>query len=148
MATTNQRMQQRGGLYADLIAANETPLEREIVVAFDTGRVWIGDGITPLASLTPIGTITRNEDTGIVTLPDPDGSQVATVDSTTYQLPDIVRAAIAANLADPTTPEGAAVAAAGGGGGAGLTYDSTTGLYSVSDSSSLTYDPTTGLYSA
>jgi len=39
------------------------------------------------------------------------------VDNSSYQLPDDVRERLAQNLADPATPEGAAVAAAAGGGG-------------------------------
>jgi len=70
------------------------------------------------------------------------------------ELPAEVRARLAANLADPTTVEGAAladaiVAAGGGGGGSGpLTYDSATGVYSVPAGSNITYDAATGAYTS
>ncbi|WP_433953597.1 hypothetical protein [Curtobacterium flaccumfaciens] len=70
------------------------------------------------------------------------------------ELPAEVRARLAANLADPTTVEGAAladaiVAAGGGGGGPGpLTYDSATGVYSVPAGSNITYDAATGAYTS
>lgn len=54
MATTFERIQSRGGLEADLLALNPTPLEREIVVATDTAKMWVGDGETPLQLLTAI----------------------------------------------------------------------------------------------
>ncbi|RPE75667.1 hypothetical protein EDF28_3612 [Curtobacterium sp. PhB137] len=71
----------------------------------------------------------------------------------TGQLPDVVRTALAANLADPTTPEGAALAQAiassgAGGGSAPLEYDPDTGVYSVPHGSSLTYDAATDAYSS
>lgn len=132
MATDYKHLQQRGRSEADLLAEDEVPLERELVVAADTGRTWVGDGISPLSAL-PVFVL---------------------MDAATEQLPDEVRATIAANLADPSTPEGAAlaeaIAASGGGGGGGsspLTYDATTGLYTVPDGSSLTYDSASGLYS-
>ncbi|PZE23846.1 hypothetical protein, partial [Curtobacterium sp. MCBD17_028] len=49
------RRQERGGLKADLLAANQIPLEREIVVAIDTGDVWIGDGVSPLSACHQLG---------------------------------------------------------------------------------------------
>lgn len=69
------------------------------------------------------------------------------------QLPEDVRTALATNLADPTTPEGAVVAeliAAGGGGGesAPLAYDPDTGVYSVPAGSNITYDADSGAYTS
>lgn len=55
--TDYRRMQQRGALTAaEVMASDEIPLEREIIVAVDTGDVWVGDGVTPVSQLTPIKT--------------------------------------------------------------------------------------------
>lgn len=66
------------------------------------------------------------------------------------ELPEQIRSKLAANLADPTTVEGAAlaevIANSGGGGTAPLAYDPQTGLYSVPDGSALTYESASGLY--
>lgn len=130
MGTEFKRMQSRGKTEAEILATDEVPLERELVVAPDTGRTWIGDGLSSVSAL----------------------PYLPPVDGATNQLPAEVRSTIAANLGDPNTPEGAALAeaiAAGGGGGGGsspLTYDGTTGLYTVPDGSSLTYDSASGLY--
>lgn len=69
------------------------------------------------------------------------------------QLPDVVRGALAQNLSDPATPEGAALAevianSGGGGSATPLTYDPATGAYSVPAGSSITYDASTGAYSS
>jgi len=46
------RMQQRGAqTRAEILTANEILLERELCVAIDTGDVWVGDGVTPVAQL-------------------------------------------------------------------------------------------------
>lgn len=54
--TVPYRFQLRGGTAAALAAANETPLDRELVVETDTGKGKIGDGATPYNDLeyTPI----------------------------------------------------------------------------------------------
>lgn len=41
----------RGGTAANLATVNETPLQRELVVARDTGRLKVGDGATPYNDL-------------------------------------------------------------------------------------------------
>jgi hypothetical protein len=124
VATEFKRFQVRGKKEEDLLVENGVPLDRELVVATDTRATWIGDGVTPIQSL-PKGTLA-----GV-------GSEVFT---------DIAR-----DIADPETDIGAAVAAVaaasgGGGGSASLTYDLTTGLYTVPAGSNLTYDPASGLY--
>jgi hypothetical protein len=46
-----RRIQQRGGTRAQIMAVNEIPLVRELVVATDTRDVWVGDGVTPVSEL-------------------------------------------------------------------------------------------------
>jgi len=41
----------RGGTAANLAAVNEVPLKRELVVAIDTGRIKLGDGVTSYNAL-------------------------------------------------------------------------------------------------
>ncbi|PZE34023.1 hypothetical protein DEJ21_14330 [Curtobacterium sp. MCSS17_006] len=71
--------------------------------------------------------------------------------TSTGDLPTPIRTQLAANLADPSTPEGAAIAEAiansgGGGGGAPLVYDEATASYSVPEGSSITYDQANSAY--
>ncbi|TAA42931.1 hypothetical protein EAT51_04325 [Pseudoxanthomonas winnipegensis] len=40
------RFRVRGGTAADLVTVNEIPLERELVVEVDTGKMKLGDGVT------------------------------------------------------------------------------------------------------
>lgn len=115
MATTFTRMLQRGRTEAEILSSTDVPLEREIVVAVDTGVFWIGNGVDPASSLPKQGPTTETSTPGVIALPS--GQAVPTVDRTTSLLPDALRAAIAASISDPTTPEGAAVAEAGGAGG-------------------------------
>lgn len=125
MATDYKRMQQRGRTEADLLTEDEVPLAGELIVAADTGKTWPGDGVSTLTAL----------------------PYYATVDAATGQLPDDVRATLADNFADPSTPEGAALAQLiGSGGTAPLVYDPSTGLYTVPASSALSYDSASGLY--
>jgi hypothetical protein len=124
VATEFKRFQVRGKKEDELLVENGIPLDRELVVATDTRAAWIGDGVTSIQSL-PKGTLA-----GV-------GPEVFS---------DIAR-----DIADPGTDIGAAVAAVaaasgGGGGSASLTYDLTTGLYTVPAGSNLTYDPASGLY--
>lgn len=147
MATDYKRMQQRGQTEAALLEENQVPLPRELIVAADTGAFWIGnDTGDALQDLPKQGPVAFDAVTGLVTLPQ--GSIVASVDAETQQLPDVVRAVIAANLSDQSTPEGAALAAliGSGGGGSSLAYDPASGLYSVPAGSALTYDSASGLY--
>jgi len=51
MATEFARMQSRGASEAELLASTDVPLVREIVVAGDTGRVWVGNGTNTVAAL-------------------------------------------------------------------------------------------------
>lgn len=150
MATDYKRMQQRGQTEAALLAENQVPLPREIITASDTGAFWVGNDFgDALADLPKQGPAVVDDVTALVTLPN--GAVLPTVDPETQQLPDVVRAASAANFADPSTPEGAALAAligSGGGGGTSLTFDPATGIYSVPNGSSITYDASTGAYSS
>jgi hypothetical protein len=54
MVAEYARYQQRGGAEAQLFEVNETPMERELIVATDTGRAWVGDGSTPFSGLQPL----------------------------------------------------------------------------------------------
>lgn len=45
MTTNYARILARGATEAELIAANETPLERELMVATDSGVIKVGDGV-------------------------------------------------------------------------------------------------------
>lgn len=147
MTVYDWRMQQRGGTEAEILSSGDVPLEREIVVAADTGSFWVGNGIDAPSGLPKQGPAVVDPATGLTTLPS--GALVPTVDLEMQQLPDAVRARIAANLADASTPEGAAIAEAianGGGGAAPLTYDDATGLYTVPEGSALAYDSASGLY--
>lgn len=85
------RMQQRGGPEEAILAADEVPLDRELIIATDTGRVWIGDGITPLSGLQSMGVLVTDPAAGVVTLPD--GTRVPAVDPTTSLLPEAVMGA-------------------------------------------------------
>lgn len=51
MATEFARMQSRGASEAELLASTEVPLVREVVVASDTGRIWVGNGTDTCAAL-------------------------------------------------------------------------------------------------
>lgn len=134
---------------ADDWAASTVPLMSGEWGYDETNRVAkMGDGFNLWAQLTAVGgDLPFDVETGLY-LPG-EGAPIPSVDVDTQQLPDDVRARIASNLADPATPEGAALAeviASSGGGAAPLTYDATTGLYSVPDGSALTYDSASGLY--
>jgi hypothetical protein len=48
------RRKERGGTAAALASANETPLQRELYVEYDTGRMKVGDGVTAYNSLSYI----------------------------------------------------------------------------------------------
>ncbi|MGU3409101.1 hypothetical protein ACLBWP_03255 [Microbacterium sp. M1A1_1b] len=132
MASTEfKRMQQRGKPEAELLDEDPVLVERELAVASDSGKVWAGDGVTPLSAR----------------------PYLIPADPGTNQMPDQVRLTIAANLADPTTPEGAALAEAitaggGGGGSTPLSFDPATGLITVPTGSSITYDSASGLITA
>jgi hypothetical protein len=52
---TTTRRHERGGLSVDLAATNEIPLERELIVEFDTAKAKIGDGISHYNDLAYIG---------------------------------------------------------------------------------------------
>lgn len=51
MVIEYSRMQQRGGTESEILASAEIPLIREVIVATDTGRQWIGDGLRTCAAL-------------------------------------------------------------------------------------------------
>jgi hypothetical protein len=56
MTTQYARVQNNGGTEASLLTGNQIPLARELVVATDTGRIWVGDGqrtLKALPSITP-----------------------------------------------------------------------------------------------
>ncbi|MBF4603775.1 hypothetical protein [Curtobacterium sp. VKM Ac-2884] len=112
MTVYDWRMRQRGGTEAENLSSGDVPLERELVVASDTGAFWIGDGATALTDLPKQGPITLDPTSGVATLPD--GTQLASLSSQTYLLPTVAREAMARVLADRTTPEGAAVVGAQG----------------------------------
>jgi hypothetical protein len=114
MTTTFTRMLQRGRTEAEILSSTDVPLEREIVVASDTGVFWIGNGVDPASALPKQGPAQPTGVAGIVGLPT--GEAVPTVDRTTSLLPKAVREALGEAIRDPGTPEGAAVAAAAGGG--------------------------------
>jgi hypothetical protein len=102
-------MKQHGGTEAEILASADAPLERELVVAIDTGAFWIGNGVDVPADLPKQGPVAVDAFTRLASLPD--GTNLPTVDESSAQLPDVVRAVLAQNLADPTTPEGVAAAA-------------------------------------
>ena len=143
--TDYRRMQQRGATEAEILSSGDVPLEREIVVASDTGAFWIADGVHAAADLPKQGPVQQTSTAGMLALPT--GDVVPTVNRQTGQLADVVRAAIANAVRDPNTPEGAAVAAVAQGGSTALEYDASSGLYTVPDGSSLTYETASGLYS-
>lgn len=49
--TINYRFKVRGGTAANLATVNEVPLSRELVVETDTGKMKLGDGVTPYNDL-------------------------------------------------------------------------------------------------
>lgn len=59
MSTVAYRFLVRGGTAANLAAVNETPLQRELVVERDTGRMKLGDGVTPYNDLPYFGDLSR-----------------------------------------------------------------------------------------
>jgi len=59
MATENARMQSRGGTEAELLASADVPLVRELVLAADTGRIWVGNGSDTCANLPSIDPPTK-----------------------------------------------------------------------------------------
>jgi lysophospholipase L1-like esterase len=123
MATSFQRMQQRGATEAEVLSSGDVPLEREIVVAADTGAFWIGNGRDSASSLPKQGPISAEGAAGVLVLPT--GEAVAGVDRQTLLPATQVRQALAAVLSDPSTPEGAAVADAS----VGLPFDEESGFY-------------------
>lgn len=127
MEHISARIRIRRDTAAAYVAAGLIPEDGEPVFEKDTRLQRIGDGVTPVAGL----------------------DAAAFVDAETLQLGDDVRARIAQNIADPSTPEGAAIAEliAASVPSAPLAYDPGTGLYSAPDGSALTYDPASGLYS-
>lgn len=112
MGTEFKRMLARGKTEAEVVSSSDVPRAREIVVAYDTGAFWIGDGTRSASDLPKQGPVAVNPANGLVVLPT--GDMAPTIDSSTQQLPDIVRTRIAANLADPATPEGKALVGVGG----------------------------------
>lgn len=46
-----KRMQQRGATEAEILSSGDVPLERELVVAYDTGAHWFGDGVNTPSNL-------------------------------------------------------------------------------------------------
>ncbi len=54
--TLNYRFKVRGGTKANLTAVNEIPLDRELVIETDTGKMKLGNGSTPWNTLPYIST--------------------------------------------------------------------------------------------
>lgn len=117
------RMRQRGATESEVLSSGDVPLEREIVVASDTGAFWIGNGVDPASNLPKQGPLVLDASTGLAALPG--GGLLLTLDSESNQLPTAVRQTMAQNLGDATTPEGAAVADAA----TGFPFDASTGFY-------------------
>lgn len=61
------RRKERGGTAAALAAANETPLQRELYVEYDTGKMKVGNGVTAFNSLPYINGATTITSTVSVT---------------------------------------------------------------------------------
>lgn len=61
MTTEYSRMQQRGGTEAEILASAEVPIVRELIVASDTGRMWVGDGLHTAATLPTVIAVEPDE---------------------------------------------------------------------------------------
>ena len=70
------RIQLRRGLSATLATVNEVPLDGELVVETDTGRVKAGDGVKNYNSLEYIGRHGLGEETLTFVLDDEDETRV------------------------------------------------------------------------
>jgi hypothetical protein len=62
------RRKERGGTAAGLAAANETPLQRELYVEYDTGKMKVGDGVTAYNDLDYINGDVVNNNNNTVTV--------------------------------------------------------------------------------
>lgn len=78
MTVYDWRMRQRGGTEAEILSSGDVPLEREIVVASDTGSFWIGDGVNPASALPQQGPAIETSD-DLIRLPN--GALVPAVDA-------------------------------------------------------------------
>lgn len=87
MTVYDWRMQQRGATEAEILSSGDVPLERELVVAKDTGSFWIGDGVNPPSNLPKQGPVISATN-GTVALPT--GESVPTVDPVTLQFPTAI----------------------------------------------------------
>ncbi len=76
MNIQDARMQCRRGTAEELAAVNEVPLEGELVVETDTGKVKAGDGVSAYNALEYVGRHGLGEETLTFVLDDEDETRV------------------------------------------------------------------------